>query len=372
MIKYAIHCLVYLSLLAFAAPTARAGTCVPAFPLEHGQPASWQGADDAYSIPLPGGRDVWIFGDTLYGPQRLVTGNDPRMTHSSIGISTCDAKGRWHLKYFFKRDEKGNLASFFVPREPTHWYWAMDGFVAKGNLWISLLCIKPASHPEPWAMNFETCGTDLAKITNPGDSPDRWKISYFPLVKDGVKAYPSASAVVHGGYAYIFALYESGDRPLLVTRIPLGGLDDPQAHLEYLAANGKWAPGFSPKDAKVIMAKGATELSIRYHPALKKWLAVLAGPDFMSADVRLRTAPSLTGPWTSGSVIYRIPEMLPGPKHDKDVFCYAGKEHPELEQPGELLFTYVCNTMNVPKLMSQSDIYFPKVVSLPMPDLTNP
>lgn len=364
-----------LSLLAvvifFGAATGNgwAGTCVPVFPLEHGQALSWQGADDAYSVPLPDGRDVWIFGDTLYGPERYVKGNDPRMTHSSIGISTCDAAGQWHLKYYFKRDKAGRPTSFFVPREPSHWYWAMDGFVAKGSLWITLLCIKPASHPQMPAMNFETCGTDLARISNPEQAPDRWKISYFPLVADGVKAYPSASAVVHDGYAYIFALYESGSRPLLATRIPLNGLNDPHKHLEYLAADGTWQPGFLPEKAKIVMEKGTTELSIRYHPAEKMWIAVLAGPDFLSEKVVLRSAPDLTGPWTEGRVIYRIPEMLPGPQRDKDTFCYAGKEHPEFEHPGEVLFTYVCNTMDVPKLVKETNVYFPKVVTVPMPAL---
>ena len=221
-------------------------------------------------------------------------------------------------------------------------------------------------------MNFETCGTDLARISNPKQAPDHWKISYFPLVKDGVRAYPSASAVVHDGYVYIFALYESAARPLLVTRIPESGLDDPQAHLEYLAADGHWAPGFSPENAKVIMQKGTTELSIRYHPELKLWAAVLLDPAFLTEKVLLRIAPSLTGPWTEGRIIYRIPEMLPGQKPDKDIFCYAGKEHPEFERQGDLLFTYVCNTMAVPKLMSETSIYFPKVVSLPMPDPAQP
>ncbi len=360
--------LAWLALAASAVGYSWAGNCRPEFPLEHGHPFSWQGADDAYSIPLPDGRDVWIFGDTLYGAVRLVKGNEPRMTHSSIGISSCGPDGSWHLKYFIKRDKKGQAASFFVPKDPVHWYWAMDGFAAGGNLWITLLCIKPATHPEPWAMNFETCGTDLARIGNSQKDPDHWEISYFPLVADGVKAYPSASAVVQDDYVYIFALYESGERPLLATRIPLSGLSEPQAHLEYLSAEGAWVKGFSPERAKVIMQKGATELSIRYHPELKQWLAVLLDPAFFSEKVLLRSAPSLMGPWTEGDIIYRIPEMLPGPRRDKDTFCYAGKEHPELEHPGELLFTYVCNTMAVPKLTSETDIYFPQVVSLPMPD----
>ena len=46
---------------------AKASVCTPSFPLEHGKALGWQGADAAYSTPLPDGRDVWIFGDTLYG-----------------------------------------------------------------------------------------------------------------------------------------------------------------------------------------------------------------------------------------------------------------------------------------------------------------
>src|ERR1700685_3811109 len=59
--------------------------CIPSFPFQDG----WWGADAAFSIPLPDGRSVWIFGDTLYGDHRVVTGNDPRMVRNTIGISRC-------------------------------------------------------------------------------------------------------------------------------------------------------------------------------------------------------------------------------------------------------------------------------------------
>ena len=67
-------------------------------------------------------------------------------------------------------------------------------------------------------------------------------------------------------------------------------------------------------------------------------------------------------------MIYRIPEMQKDrPGYDKDTFCYAAKEHPEFRQPGSLLITYACNTMNVQKLTTDLDIYFPKVVRVPFP-----
>ena len=182
----------------------------------------------------------------------------------------------------------------------------------------------------------------------------------------GVKAYPSATTLVDGKFAYLFALYESGTRPLLATRIPLSGLTDPAKSLQYLTADGVWKPGFNPANAKAVMQEGSSELSIRYNQARKQWLAVLLQPGGFTDKVILRTAPSLIGPWISGEVIYQIPEMQPGPKRDKNVFCYAGKEHPEFESD-DLLFTYVCNTMDVRGLVTNLDIYRPQVVRIPLP-----
>jgi hypothetical protein len=265
-----------------------------------------------------------------------------------------------------KHDAQGHAESYFSPADPNHWYWALDGFTANGDLWVTLLCIRHAAKATPWAMDFETCGSDLAQISHLERNPQDWQVSIHPLVADGVRAYPSATTVVKGNYAYLFALYESGTRPLLVTRIPLAGLDNPAANLQYLASDGKWKSGFDPANAKVIMANGSTELSIRYHPDLKRWVAVLMDPAGFTDRVLLRTAPDLTGPWTSGQVIYHVPEMLPGPTRDKDVFCYAGKEHPEFEH-SDVFFTYVCNTMNVPGLVTNLNIYHPRVVRVPLP-----
>ena len=105
---------------------------------------------------------------------------------------------------------------------------------------------------------------------------------------------------------------------------------------------------------------------MRYHPRLKKWVAILNYPKLFSDKIVLRTAPQLAGPWGEGKVIYRVPEMKKGNAgYDKDTFCYAAKEHPEFRQPGSLLITYACNTMKVQKLTSNLDIYFPKVVRVP-------
>lgn len=360
-------CAVLLAVLCVASAFVHAekpAQCTPSFPFKQG----WWGADAAYSIPLPDGRSVWIFGDTLYGDKRVVVGNAPRMVHNSIGVSQCGAGGKWDLQYVIRHGPDGQPAAFFQAQKKETWYWALDGFVHGRDLWVTLLCVRKAKAPQPWAMDFETCGADLAQVSGLSADPQKWKVKYFPLAQDGVAAYPSATTVVNGAYVYLFALYEKDNRPMFLTRIPLAGLETPPASLQYLSKAGKWEPGLKPEDAMAVMVPGASEMTVRYHADLKKWVAVMKSPDFLSDAIVLRTADRITGPWSEGQVIYRIPEMqTDSPGYQKNTFCYAGKEHPEFEEPGSLLVTYVCNTMKVPDLATKLKIYVPKVLRLSFP-----
>jgi hypothetical protein len=351
--------------LAGTAATASVATpnCIPEFPFKDG----WLGADAAYSIPLPDGRSVWIFGDTLYGDARLVEGNTPRMVRNSIGISTCTDE-KWNIEYLMRKDSGGRPQDFFEAHYKGYWYWALDGFLYGSDLWVTLLCIRDKPSNGSPAFAFETCGADLARLSGLTAPPQQWKIEYFPLVADGVRAYPSATAVVEGEYAYLFAMYEEAPRPMLLTRIALHGLDSPRKHLEYLAKDGTWKPGLDPARAQHVMVPGASEMSVRYHADVGKWLAVMIGPEFPSDKIVLRTAPRLIGPWSEAQVIFRIPDVQPGaPAYDRETFCYAAKEHPEFAPPGKLLLTYVCNSLTPMKVATNPTIYFPKAVLVPLP-----
>ncbi|HVA01552.1 MAG TPA: DUF4185 domain-containing protein [Terriglobia bacterium] len=360
-------CVLAAIFILWAAPAlfaaAAAQECIPSFPFKEG----WWGADAAYSIPLPDGRVVWIFGDTLYGKARHVEGDTPRMVRNSIGISTCQ-DGQWNIDYVIRNGAEGHPLDFFQASNHTYWYWALDGFFYKGDLWVTLLRVRNAPVTTSAAFAFRTAGADIARVSDLSASPQKWKVNILPLVPDGVQAYPTAAAVVEGEYAYIFAFYEKKPNPMLLTRIPLKGLSAPKKNLQYLAKDGTWKPGLDAADAKYVLVPGASEMSVRYHPSLHKWVTVMIAPGFPSEEILFRTAPRLTGPWTKGQGIYKIPDVQPGaPSYDRNTFCYAAKEHPEFEPPGKLLFTYVCNTMKVDSLNSNLNIYFPKAVIMPMP-----
>jgi hypothetical protein len=335
--------------------------CTPSFPYQ----PPWLGADVGYSVPLTDGRDFWIFGDTLYGDKRTVNGDDPQMVRNTVGISTCK-DGKWKIDYTIRKGKDGKYLDFFQAQKKDTWYWALSGAEHNKEMWVANLCVRTAPASAA-SFGFAICGTDLAHVASLGKDPQKWKITYFPLTDEAQKIEAASAAVADDDHLYLFSLWENDKRPTILIRIPWSS-KDPRKDMEFLGADDQWHAGIEPAKAKVIMAKGASEMSVNYHPDLKKWIAVLVDPDVYSAKVLLRTAPSMTGPWTDGEVIYTIPELQKdNPHYDATTFCYAGKEHPEFEKPGELVFTYVCNATKPKKLETELNIYTPQVVSMPMP-----
>jgi hypothetical protein len=105
---HTVTLILFLAATSLAAPPDTS-QCIPSFPFQ----GEWLGADAAYSIPISEGRVVWIFGDTMIGKERVVTGDIPRMVRNSIGVSTCDASKGWKIEYVIRKDNSGQSLDFF-------------------------------------------------------------------------------------------------------------------------------------------------------------------------------------------------------------------------------------------------------------------
>jgi hypothetical protein len=106
-----------------------------------------------------------------------------------------------------------------------------------------------------------------------------------------------------------------------------------------------------------IFENGASELSVHFDTLSGNFLAVQA-LGFGAADVALRTADQLTGPWSQARVLFRPPEYT-----RPNVMIYAAKAHPELEG-ADLVLTYATNTFRLSEHFSDSLIYYPRFVRL--------
>lgn len=340
--------------------------CEPSFPYRDG----WLGGDAAYSIPLPDGRSLWLFGDSgvANDPSETLRKRGETLVRNSIGLSTCDSQGVWSIRYYWGNQYKPGPKAFFDSRSEKYWYWPGDGFTYNGSVYVALMKLR--GKPEQEAFPFEYIGAHLARITNLSAPPAEWEITYVDLF-DGLKVLPGVTIVREGDYAYLFTLFERDvhpPSPLILTRVRLDKLSQPVTHLEYWAKDKTWKAGLDPADAFPVMEQGQSEMTVRYHADLGKWVAVSLEPKFLSNRIMVRSASTLTGPWSGWQTVYEIPEMLPTtPGYDKDTWCYAVKEHIQFARDNRLLVTYACNSFQFEKMLSNMNIYRPQPVWIQLP-----
>jgi len=344
-------------------PTPRAEPCTPSFPYSDG----WLGGDGGYSISLGGGRTLWLFADTFVGRDRARTRVGVQMVSNTIGVSECSEDG-WHIHYYWQRaTSSASARAFFNTDDSSVSYWPLDGFSYRGE--VDIVLMRVVKTPEGGPFGFKIVGTNLARVTNPSASPERWSISYS-ILTDSESVLPGASIVLRPPYAYLFAVLDDSTHHrhgIMLTRIALSRLDRPSDSIQYLARHGKWKHARDPRDVRVLVEDGAPEFSVRYHPEVGKWVLVQQNPRFGSGEIDVRFADRMEGSWSAYRPLAAEPEMNVN-AHDRKIFCYAAREHSEFDpEPRVLLLTYACNSLDLDKLAGDLSIYRPAVLRAQLP-----
>ena len=321
--------------------------CFPHFPDQDG----WYGGDGAYSIELDQQRTLWLFGDTFVSE---AAGRKDRIgmdvvTGNTVALSTCLPDQGFSIRYYLKK-ENSKFASFFGSKE---WLWPQDPFIAHQVLYIPLVLISPM--PEaPSPFNFKIAGHRLARIRDfSKPDPRLWAVDYL----DWTHALPPAiealapASVVYENYVYFYSLYRYRQDSVRVSgnilvRIPPDKLENPAGAFEYLLKDGTWAKDLSPEKVKIIFSGGFSELSVRYHPDRREWLAVYLSTANKGDKLFYQSAPEPAGPWGPAlPLLNLIAEVNPASSlYDQKTFCYAGKEHMQFSHNKMLVITYVCNS----------------------------
>ena len=349
------------------------------FPYQGG----WLGADDAYSVSLGNDKSLWFFGDTFIGPSGAT--NRTQVTgfiHNSVGISTCAAQG-CTFSYFWNGMGGSHPRPVFAA-PGGDWFWPLDAFIYHGTLYVALTRMYAAGRG---TFGFATAASELASVSNYTQPPTQWNIRYQTL-NTGGGVVPGVSIVVGRGpggnpdpaapgganYAYFFT-DTANSSSMALLRVPLADLNQlarpGSAPWEYLTAGGAWAKWSStaatlPSDAAQVIRPGATEMTVRYHSSTRQWIAVY--PVGLANSAHYSLSSSLTGGWGPSQVLYKYPEMqTSNPNYTPHVFCYAAKEHVEFEAPGELAFTYVCNSTVASDVTNNMNLYHPIMVIQKMP-----
>jgi hypothetical protein len=323
----------------------------------------WTGGDGDYSIPLSQGRTLWLYGDSFLGEvkenKRL---EDYKLLNNTIsiqeGINPTDAK----VSFFSGKTESGESAAFVTPSDEKGWLWPYSGIRTDKGLFLFLIQIK---RDETEQLGFKTTSTSIARISNPDDPPDRWKVSQekipFGKLGQGNDLFFGSTVMKHGEDLYVYGIREKKengviDKQMIVARVT--GADPEDFSKWQFYGDGKWHSDY--EKAEGLCGNFANEFSVSYNRELNKFVTIYT-ENGCSGNIGMRTADKPEGPWSKPSTIYQCPEV----GWHKNILIYAAKGHQELsEKPNELVTSYVTNSLDFKDLIEDQRHYWPQFLKI--------
>ena len=348
-----------LSLLSLASAAdehacfnARAWPEADALFLNH---SHWIGADGAFSVDLGNERTLWLFGDSWINPEGEGTRDGAWLVRNTVGIQHGSDPSRASIEFFWG-DEDGSGA--FLDAAEGHWYWPGHGIRLGDRLLLFLNRIAAA--PDD-GLGFDSVGWGAVFLENVDDDPSTWRIAnqHTGIDHQGIQL-GFGGVLGHEGYLYAFGTPdEDKSHPVHAARWDIervldGDLPDPEW---WTGPETGWTSNVSEHASQAIFDQGQSELTIHYDEVLGKFIAVQT-VGFGPAYVAMRSAESLTGPWTSPQQIYMPPEY-----DRQNAMIYAGKAHPRL-RGAETVLTYTTNSFEFAEHFSDPSIYYPRFVRL--------
>jgi hypothetical protein len=317
-------------------------------------PVGITGADGATSTVLPSGQSLWVFGDTLEEPFKSIHGVELAGFRSNTAAIVPRQDASHGIKQFrFMKGPDGKRPRQIVPFAPhedpaVHRIWAIHGVCVRQQIYLFYHRITLLKGVDVF-VNFQLDGMGIARasvdvfkfqrLTAPDRTLEFWK-----------RDEPTFGVFAERADDFIY-LWGSLATGMHLARTRPDSIED-LASYEYLIeaptvsqpdAALRWSKKFQPT-AKLFDAV-PNEMSAAYNRYLGKHIAFHSL--HRENKIVMRTAPRITGPWSSGEVVYRAERLK-----DTDLI-YAAKEHPELaREDGRVLYvTFVNSATYVPQLI---------------------
>jgi hypothetical protein len=327
------------------------------------------GHDCAYSIALPDGRAIWLFGDTYM--QDRESKQPEKRTFKGM-IFNCMAvvpkqdvsSGIRQFEYATDASGRAKQVIEFLPGEPRKLrrLWPMHGIaIPEGSaggcrivIYYTMVDVTD-DLPPPGNITHLGSGIAVAHVASAGAAIghfDRITSGGEPILWTPDEPLPGSAVMRDHADPYIIWVY---------AMLPGKKHDVGLAHttedrittvsgLQYYT--GDAADSYSPdfKRAKPMFDGVPTEMSVGWCEPLGKYLAIHTLLIF--PETWARTADSATGPWTAGESIFKAKPITGKAK----TFYYAAKEHVELATDGGRVryLTYVDSEEYWPHLLEMN------------------
>jgi hypothetical protein len=326
------------------------------------QDPRWLGGDGALSIRISDNRILWLFGDTFVATSNAHVRSESKVVRNTVAIQTGKDPRIASVSFMWGQEPDGSPSSFF-PEHGERFYWPGHGIrLDKGPLVIFLYALVATPGK---GLGFEPIGYAIAVIDYPDQPLQAWKPRIVDAKANIFDAVPATAVIQDNGYVVAVAIRQQRTHAGALVRYPVAALAQGDiTHAEWWAGDALgWVPAsMLGKDGPAIVLDDAgSECSIHWDLRTRTFIHV-ASYGFGATEIGLRTAPALTGPWSSPAFVYRPPES-----DGARPFVYAAKAHLELvgPEPEDLVVTYATNSFEFADLLTKEGertLYWPRFV----------
>jgi hypothetical protein len=318
----------------------------------------WLGADVASSVDLGGGRTLWLFGDTWVDSSGTGRRQGARMVSNSVAIQTGADPTKAKILFYWGRAADGSPAPLF-PDRGAESLWFGNGVRVGDRL---VLFFARTLRNTGTGLGFEHVGSTAVIVENPDAEPSAWQVRPLELPHDPLGILIGFATVTRSAeHVYAFGSQKNGVRshPMYAVRWPveqvrLGNL----LHPEWWAGDRLgWAADSSAALPWPLLENGSPDLAFHVDQASGRFLEIHT-QGFGPADLAMRAAPALTGPWSEPRTVYRPPEY-----YRPHVMIYSSKTHAQLAG-ADLVLTYATNSFEFTEHLTDPLIYYPRFVRL--------
>ncbi len=294
----------------------------------------WCAGDATISLPLPGGKTLWLFGDSFIGTKSgefsiLPAGS--RMINNAAIIEDGPAMATLH----------GGTAenpSSFIPGEGSDFFWPEHAVIEDDTVKVFAVRVKIVDNGIP-GFNFQVGTTYRSSYKYP--EMQHISTTKFESVTDSTFRF-GACVVKSGGFTYIFGIKDTTSGgftyPLPYLARVSETIDEPW---QFYAGNDTWS--FDIGDAVPLGDRPMSESFYVYEKNGKFYL--IMHEIWLVGELYILEANKITGPWdrkSSGGIENKFAEITP---HTGNI-TYNLFAHPHFQNDGDILISFNVNTTN--------------------------
>ncbi|MBI9067078.1 MAG: DUF5005 domain-containing protein [Salinivirgaceae bacterium] len=309
------------------------------------------GGDGTYSVELPDGKTLWIFGDTFLGtiePDGSRKKTNPMYIRNSFVVQDGN-----ELTTLYQKIEGCDHSMIIPPKvidseftitEEMQWYWPGDAFIENNELKVF---VSEFHQSDTGMWSFEWKGTALVSFSLP--EIKQTSIVHFNFNNE--KEIHFGHAVFEDeDYTYIYGL---GQGKPYVARVKAGNIE---ADWEFQTTQG-WSP-ISSESIPMIEMDGSEQFTVMKRKG--KYIYITQLGDFSTKICSFTSDKPYTG-WSNKKELYSTP--LPETKHN--LITYNAVAHPQFIENNSLLISYNTNSFLLSDHFKNADIYRPRFIRVP-------